>query len=138
MSKITSVKDLNALADGLVDFFGSFAFHNPDSINGPFGTFNLTIAGDKAFGTVNINTLFEIGAKCNLAYTGTATADGSTGYINVVAAGTGTIESGLDTDKRAFTSEIKIALAPDRSTGTITVVKFWDAPLPFTKNSNAQ
>jgi hypothetical protein len=48
-----------------------FSFQNPESINGPFGTFQLWIDGAEVGGQMTITTLFGLGSTTLLNLTGT-------------------------------------------------------------------
>ncbi len=80
---VQSNEELAKLADGTVALQAKYSFQNPYSINGPFGTLNVTLlnepAGQSAIGQVTIQTLFGLGTETTLQYNGPSAFNPSTG-----------------------------------------------------------
>lgn len=125
---VQSHDEVTQLAAGTISLQATYSFQNPYSINGPFGSIDLTITStpsglEAAFGDLTIQTLFGVGTLTKLHYTGTASFNGSTGYTTVKAEGIGTINSYPDHPK-PVKAAIQLSLAPGFQSGTITVQGF--------------
>lgn len=128
MGTINSHEALDALGSGHIVYTGDYAFNNPDSINGPFGTFHfvLTSTGDTS-GNMVINTLFGLGSVTNLVYQGTSKWNPSTGYTSVTAVGKGTITV-RPNPPRPITAKIDMELEADFQHGTVSIEGFGKFP----------
>ena len=125
MSTVSSNNQLESLNTSEIGVTAQYAFHNPDSVNGPFGTMDLTISADgDASGTVQINTLFGLGSVTNLTFTGTADFNGSTGYTTIDTVGHGTIIV-RPNPPRHISAAIAISLEPGFQRGTMSVEGFF-------------
>lgn len=125
---VQSNEELAKLADGQVVLQAEYSFMNPYSINGPFGTLNVTLTdestGQGAIGQISIQTLFGMGTKTSLQFNSTSNFNPSTGYTTVNAVGKGTITAWPDPPK-PITANINLALAPGFKAGTLTVEGFF-------------
>lgn len=125
---VQSNEELAKLAEGKVLVVAKYSFQNPFSINGPFGTLDVTISvdstGQTAVGKVAIQTLFGMGTETNLQYDGTAIVSG-TGSTSVKTLGKGTITAWPDPPK-PIAAEISFTLASGYESGTISVSGFFD------------
>lgn len=138
---IGSGTDLTQLATGAIAIQASYAFSNPYSINGPFGTLSLVLSAgtgqQTGAGTVVINTLWGLGTVTNLGFNGPAGFNGSTGYTTISAEGHGTITVRPD-PPRYTTAQISISLQPGFEEGTLTVEGFFtDFPIKATSIQHA-
>jgi hypothetical protein len=131
-TSVQSHEEVTQLAVGHVLLEATYSFMNPYSINGPFGTLQLTITAPPpssnpgptvAFGTVTIQTIFGLGSTTKLQYNGTSSFNGSTGYTTVTAQGVGTMNSFPDHAK-PVQAAIQLAIQPGYKSGTITVEGF--------------
>lgn len=127
LAAVQSDEELNKLAGGKVLLQASYSFMNPQSINGPFGTLEVTYlqdtSGVTAVGTVNIQTLFGLGTNTKLYYNGPVVSNGSTGYTNVSTEGRGVMNAWPNPPQPVNTRVI-FSLAPTFKTGTLTVEGF--------------
>jgi hypothetical protein len=127
VTSIQSHEDVVKLGNGTVALEAKYSFNNPYSINGPFGTVDVTLLDEpelqSAVGTVNIQTLYGMGSLTTLHYTGTTAYDGSTGITTIIALGKGTM-SAWPNPKKAVTAKIKMTLSPGFGSGTLTVEGF--------------
>ncbi|MGG8495640.1 hypothetical protein ACQY1Q_04430 [Tenacibaculum sp. TC6] len=127
---IESNQELEKLASGTVSIIAKYAFQNPYSINGPFGTLELTITEDSssvtknAFGDIVINTLWGLGSYTNLKFTGPAKFNGSTGYTSIEADSKGTITVRPNPPK-SIEAKVSITLQPGFQEGTLSVEGFF-------------
>jgi len=125
---INSNAELENLATGNIGVIAEYAFQNPYSINGPFGTMTITIKdqgdSESATGEVKINTLWGLGSVTNLKFNGEAKFNGSTGITDVVAKGQGTITVRPNPPKY-ITANISASLAPGFHEGSLTVEGFF-------------
>lgn len=128
-TNVQSHDDVTQLATGKIILQAKYGFANPYSINGPFGTLEVTLledaSGTSAIGKVTIQTLYGMGSETNLQYDGPATSNGSTGYTSVSALGKGTM-SAWPNPPKAITAEIAFDLAPTFKTGTLSVEGFFE------------
>lgn len=128
-SAVQSHENLTELATGTIEMKARYSFQNPNSINGPFGTLDVTLINEAgvqaAFGTVTINTLFGMGSETHLVYAAPSHFNPSTGYTNVSAEGKGTITIWPNPAK-AISAEIDYALAPGFKSGTLSVEGFFE------------
>lgn len=128
MAVVQSDEELAKLADGKISLQAKYSFQNPYSINGPFGTLNVTLmeepTGQSAIGTVTIQTLFGMGSETILHYNGAADFNGSSGYTSVKTIGKGTMHAWPNPPK-PVTTGIQFALAPGFKSGTLTVDGFF-------------
>ncbi|MET0393982.1 MAG: hypothetical protein ABW019_12610 [Chitinophagaceae bacterium] len=119
---------LSKLATGNIGVQADYAFSNPYSINGPFGTLSLTISAgtsaETAVGQVIINTLWGLGTVTQLSINGPATFNGSTGYTTISAEGHGTITVRPDPPKY-ITAQLSISLQPGFESGILSVEGFF-------------
>jgi hypothetical protein len=123
----TNEDNLRGLSDAKILFAGDYAFSNPSSINGPFGTFALAVStNNQAHGTMTINTLWGMGTVTQLVYQGTSAFNGSTGYTTVTAKGVGTV-SIFPNPPIHIAVDITIALAPGLAAGQVTVSRYFTA-----------
>lgn len=124
---VQSHEELVKLADGKILVQAKYSFQNPYSINGPFGTLNVTLtedsSGQSAIGSVTIQTLFGMGTETTLQYSGAANFNPSTGYTNVTAVGKGVMHAWPNPD-RPVTAKMNFELAPGFKSGTLTVEGF--------------
>ena len=124
---VQSNEDLAKLADGTVLVVAKYSFQNPYSINGPFGTLEVTISenstGQTAVGKVAIQTLFGMGTETNLQYDGAATVNSGVTFVNTL--GKGTITAFPDPPK-PIAAEISFTLASGYESGSISVSGFFD------------
>ncbi|MES2554714.1 MAG: hypothetical protein V4604_01110 [Bacteroidota bacterium] len=124
---VQSHEDVTKLADGKVLVQAKYSFQNPYSINGPFGTLNVTLtedaSGQGVIGNVTIQTLFGMGTETTLQYNGTAVFNPSTGYTNANAVGKGVMHAWPNPD-RPVTAKMNFELAPGFKSGTLTVDGF--------------
>lgn len=125
---IQSDEELAKLADGKILLQAKYSFQNPYSINGPFGTLNVTLmeetAGQGAVGQVTIQTLFGMGTETTLQYDGTSEFNSSTGYTSVKAIGKGTMHA-WPNPPRPITTGIQFTLTPGFKSGSLTVEGFF-------------
>lgn len=125
---INSNGELEGLATGNVGVIVEYAFQNPDSINGPFGTMEIVIkengGSESASGEIKINTLWGLGSVTDLKFNGTAEFNPSTGYTTVVARGQGTITV-RPNPPRYIAADIKASLEPGFHEGTLSVQGFF-------------
>jgi len=125
---LRSDADLSNLATSNIGVIAEYAFSNPDSINGPFGTMRITLssgaAQETATGEININTLWGLGTVTNLSFNGTAGFNGSTGYTTVNADSHGTITV-RPNPPRYITAKVSISLQPGFQQGTLSVEGFF-------------
>ncbi|MNU83557.1 hypothetical protein D3C71_732590 [compost metagenome] len=126
---VQSNEELAKLADGNVLVQAKYSFQNPFSINGPFGTLDVTISedstGQTAVGKVAIQTLFGMGTETNMQYDGSAVVNSATGSTSVKTLGKGTITAWPDAPK-PIAAEISFTLASGYESGTISVSGFFD------------
>jgi hypothetical protein len=124
---VQSNEELAKLADGKVLLQAKYSFQNPYSINGPFGTLNVTLleesTGQSAIGTVTIQTLFGMGTETTLQYSGPSSFNPSTGYTSVQAIGKGTMNA-WPNPPQPVTAKMNFTLAPGFKSGTLTVDGF--------------
>ncbi len=124
---VQSNEDLAKLAEGTVLLVAKYSFQNPFSINGPFGTLEVTISedstGQTAVGKVAIQTLFGMGTETNLQYDGSATVNSGVTFVKTL--GKGTITAFPDPPK-PIAAEISFSLASGYESGTISVSGFFD------------
>lgn len=133
---VQSNDDLARLATGNIGVIAEYAFSNPYSINGPFGTLKLTLSAgagqETAVGTVVINTLWGLGTVTNLSFNGPADFNGSTGYTTISAEGHGTITIRPNPPKY-ITAQIDISLQSGFEEGVLSVEGFFtDYPIKAT------
>lgn len=125
---IQSNTDLTKLATSNVGLKADYAFSNPYSINGPFGTLSLTISEgsnqETAVGQVVINTLWGLGTVTNLSFNGPAAFDGSTDYTSISAEGHGTITV-RPYPAKYLTAQISISLKSGFEEGTMSIQGFF-------------
>ncbi|MNE10950.1 hypothetical protein D3C87_32740 [compost metagenome] len=125
---VQSNEELAKLADGKVVVVARYSFQNPYSINGPFGSLEVTLleepAGQTAVGKVTIQTLFGMGTETNLQYSGPSDFNPSTGYTSVKAIGKGTMNAWPNPPK-PITTEVSFTLAPGFKSGTLSVDGFF-------------
>ena len=93
-----------------------FSFYNPDSINGPFGTFQLWIESSNVAGRMTIQVLFGLGATTTLNLTGTLAG---TNPIVCTLQGEGFIMS-FGEPTLSVSQGISLSFASDWSTGQLT------------------
>jgi hypothetical protein len=128
-SAIQSHDNLTELVTGTIQMKARYSFQNPNSINGPFGTLDVVLINEggvqTAFGTVNIQTLFEMGSETHLVYAAPSHFNPSTGYTTVSAEGKGTITI-WPNQAKAISAEINISLAPGFKSGTLSVEGFFE------------
>lgn len=126
---VQSHADVTKLASGKVVLQATYSFMNPYSINGPFGTLDVTYLQDasglSAIGTVKIQTLFGMGSLTSLQYNGPVTANGSTGYTSVSAEGKGVMNA-WPNPPQAITAEVAFSLSPTFESGTLSVEGFFE------------
>jgi hypothetical protein len=124
---VQSHEELTTLAAGTVIVQAKYSFQNPYSINGPFGTLQVTIldepTGQSAVGNVVIQTLFGMGSETNLQYNGTSVFNPSTGYTTVNAVGKGVMNA-WPNPPVPVTAKIEFTLAPGFKSGTLNVEGF--------------
>jgi hypothetical protein len=124
---VQSHEAVTKLANGKVLVEAKYSFQNPYSINGPFGTLQVTLmedaSGQSAIGEVVIHTLFGMGSETTLQYDAPATVNGSTGYTSVKAIAKGIMRAWPD-KPRAITTAMNFDLAPGFKSGTLTVDGF--------------
>ncbi len=122
MKAINSQEALLALTKGQNVLWAEYTFNNPESINGPFGSFTLIIIEESgqyySSGEMNIRTLFGLGSSTTLYFTGTADFNGSTGITTVNANGYGIVSIPLQGDYPVI-EEVEIQLNPGFKTGTV-------------------
>jgi len=126
---VKSNQELEKLASGEVGIIAKYAFQNPYSINGPFGTLELTLSGNNsdkevAVGEIEINTLWGLGSYTNLKFTGTGNFNGSTGYTGIQANSIGTITIRPNAPK-PIKAKVNISLKPGFQEGTLSVEGFF-------------
>lgn len=128
-TSVQSHEEVTQLASGNVVLQAKYGFANPYSINGPFGTLEVTItedaAGMTAFGKVTIQTLYGMGTETTFQYSGPATFNGSTGYTSVSTQGKGIMYAWPNPPK-PITAEIAFDLAPTFKSGTLSVEGFFE------------
>ena len=126
---VQSHEDVLNLAAGKVVLQASYSFMNPYSINGPFGTLEVTYLEDasglSAIGTVKIQTLFGMGSLTTLQYNGPVTSNGSTGYTSVDTQGKGVMNA-WPNPPQPITAEVAFDLAPTFKSGTLSVEGFFE------------
>lgn len=127
---IESNQELEKLASGDVKIIAKYAFQNPYSINGPFGTLNLTLSGSSsnqeiATGTIEINTLWGLGSYTNLTFNGSGNFNPSTGYTSIQGNGAGSITVRPNTPHH-IEAKVTIELKPGFQEGTLSVEGFFD------------
>lgn len=138
---VQSHEDVINLASGTVVLQAKYSFANPYSINGPFGTLEVTLTEDasgmSAFGKVTIQTLFGMGTETVLQYNGPATFNGSTGYTSVSTQGKGIMYAWPNPPK-PINTEIAFTLAPTFKSGNLSVEGFFEdyTLVPVTTQSN--
>lgn len=124
---VQSNEDLAKLANGTVLVVAKYSFQNPYSINGPFGTLEVTISedstGQTAVGKVTIQTLFGMGTETNLQYDGSAKVNSGITFVKTL--GKGTITAWPDPPK-PIAAEISFSLAAGYESGAISVSGFFD------------
>lgn len=127
VTAIQSDEELNKLASGKVLVVAKYSFMNPTSINGPFGTLEVTYLEDAtgvtALGNVEIQTLFGVGSYTKLYYNGPVVSNGSTGYTNVNTEGRGLMNT-FPNPPQPVNTRVIFSLAPTFKTGTLTVEGF--------------
>ncbi|WP_428742957.1 hypothetical protein [Tenacibaculum sp.] len=126
---IESNQELEKLASGEVGIIAKYAFQNPYSINGPFGTLELSLSGNNtnketAVGQIEINTLWGLGSYTNLKFTGIGVFNGSTGYTNIQANSSGAITVRPNPPKH-IEAKVSISLKPGFQEGTLSVEGFF-------------
>lgn len=126
---VQSNEDLSTLATANIGIQADYAFSNPYSINGPFGTLSLVLSAgatgqETGTGSIVINTLWGMGSVTNLGFSGPAAFDGSTGYTTITAEGHGTIAV-RPNPPRYITAQISISLQPGFEEGTLSVEGFF-------------
>lgn len=133
MKTVKSNTELEALSSQNLELQADYTFHNPASINGPFGTFMLVLGdSETASGTMQINTLFGLGTVTNLTYQGKATSNGSTGYTTIQAKGSGYMVI-RPNQRRHVNVDIEMSLKPGFQEGTVNVSGFFtDLPCQAT------
>lgn len=128
LAVVQSDEELAKLADGKILLQAKYSFQNPYSINGPFGTLNVTLMeesnGQSAVGIITIQTLFGMGSETILQYSGNAEFNGSTGYTSVKTTGKGTMHAWPNPPK-PITTGIQFALSPGFKSGTLSVDGFF-------------
>lgn len=93
-----------------------FSFENPDSINGPFGTFQLWIEGSNVAGRMTIQILFGLGATTTLNLTGSLAG---TNPIVCTLQGEGFVAS-LGQPTLSVSQAMSVSFASDWSTGQLS------------------
>lgn len=125
---VQSNEELEKLANGNILLQAKYSFQNPYSINGPFGTLDVTLiedqSGQGAIGTVMIQTLFGMGTETNLQYRGKSEFNPSTGYTSVKGVGRGVMNA-WPNPPRPIVTELNFELAPGFEKGTLTVEGFF-------------
>lgn len=127
---IDSNNELEKLSTGDIGIIAEYAFQNPYSINGPFGTMKLTLSNDTvsneniAIGTIKINTLWGLGSTTNLHFESTDDFNGSTGYTSINAESKGTITIRPNPPK-LIRAKVNISLEPGFQEGTLSVEGFF-------------
>lgn len=128
MSNLKTKEDLLKLSNTNVGVIAEYSFQT--TLNGPFGTFSVTLLGDdvksdSASGTIQINTIFLAGAQTNLVYMGEATFNGSTGYTTVKAPAQGSITV-RPNPPQGIKTNVTISIAPGFHTAELSVEGFFD------------
>jgi hypothetical protein len=127
-SAIQSAADLENLPTADIGLHAKYAFSNPYSINGPFGTMDLVISygngQETASGAIVISTLWGLGTITQLTFSGPAQFNGSTGYTTFTAEGHGTITIRPNSPK-AISTKISCSLKPGFEEGTLSVEGFF-------------
>lgn len=126
---VESNADLEQIVTQGIGVIAKYAFQNPYSINGPFGTMDLALTDgssgtESASGEININTLFGLGSSTLLRFTGEAKFNGSTGYTQIDTVGEGYITV-RPNPPRYIKAGISITLAPGLEKGTMSVEGFF-------------
>ncbi|CAL2101911.1 conserved protein of unknown function [Tenacibaculum sp. 190130A14a] len=121
---VNSNKELEQLSSGAIQIIAEYAFQNPDSINGPFGTLKLTLSEDNAIGEIKISTLWVMGSTTLLNFNGPSHFNPSTGYTTINAASKGTI-SIVPNPPKPISAEVSITLNPGLKEGELTVEGFF-------------
>jgi hypothetical protein len=136
---ITSKSEIEGLMGGTLAFSAAYAFNNPESINGPFGTILLELYVDDAtqkemcLGEIKINTLWGLGTITDLHFTGPVTFNGSTGYSTLTANAFGSFAMLPDLPQYVST-KLNITLKPGVKEGSLTVDGFLENfPIKVTK-----
>jgi hypothetical protein len=101
-----------------------YSFHNPESVNGPFGNYELSLFSNKtAYGEMEIDAVWELGTKTKLSLKGTYSYAENNVIINVLGHGTETItvfENGkLKTISRQVELSIEITIFTNYLTGGV-------------------
>ncbi|WP_299122179.1 hypothetical protein [uncultured Tenacibaculum sp.] len=129
-SAVNSNTELEKLSNGDIGIIAEYAFQNPYSINGPFGTMELTLSSDHAsgeniaIGSIKINTLWGLGSSTNLHFDSVDKFNGSTGYtsINTEAKGSITVRPN---PPKLIRAKVIISLEPGFHQGTISIEGFF-------------
>ena len=126
---VESNQELEKLTTGEVGIIAKYAFQNPYSINGPFGTLELTLSNNGtskeiAVGQIDINTLWGLGSYTNLKFKGVGTFNASTGYTTILAESSGSITIRPNPPKH-IEAKVKILLRPGFQEGTLSVEGFF-------------
>lgn len=96
-----------------------FSFTNPESINGPFGSFQLWIDGSNVQGQMTIRTLFGLGSTTRLNLTGTLSG---TSPIVCTLQGQGVSETPAPEQSASSVDVgLQVSFAADWSTGQLTL-----------------
>lgn len=93
-----------------------FSFYNPESINGPFGTFQLWIESTDVAGRMTIQVLFGLGATTTLNLTGTRAG---TDPIVCTMEGEGVVNA-LGQPMLSVDQALSVSFASDWSTGELS------------------
>ena len=104
----------------------SYTFSNPNSANGPMGSFtinfNTGIGGTGVHGPIMIQSMDGGGFATHLMFLGSVETDAATGYVNIAAKSSGYAETSVPPQKYPISGAlVGITLPPDGHTGTISV-----------------
>lgn len=123
-SLINSNEELEQLSSETIQIIAEYAFHNPYSINGPFGTLKLTLSEKNAIGEIKISTLWGMGSTTVLNFTSITNFNPSTGYTTINAEAKGII-SIFPNPPKSINAQVNISLNPGLKEGELSVEGFF-------------